>query len=327
MKTVFSGIKPTGKLALGNYLGTFKEWAKLQEEYNCIFSVVDLHSLTVRNEPSVLKENSRSVIMLYLASGIDPVKSTIYYQSQVKAHAQLGWILGCYTYMGELNRMTQFKEKSQISSNINSGLFTYPVLQAADILLYNTHFVPVGEDQRQHIELAREIALRFNNIYGDIFVIPETMALFKLTARLKGLQNPHKKMDKSTTDFNDTIFLLDTDKEITKKIKSAVTDSENHVYYDPETKPGISNLLAIYSAITKKSLEESQKDFEGKNYGYFKTALAEVVVDELRPLKEKYEQLSADTEYVDNVIKTNAEKAAAVADVTLAKVCKALGLG
>ncbi|MCL1995252.1 MAG: tryptophan--tRNA ligase [Defluviitaleaceae bacterium] len=327
MKTVFSGIKPTGNLGLGNYLGAFKAWGNLQNEYTCIYSVVDLHALTIRNDPQTLKENSRKIIMLYMAAGIDPQKSIIYLQSHVPAHSQLSWILGCHSYMGELSRMTQYKEKSENNENVNAGLFTYPVLMAADILLYNTHVVPVGEDQIQHVELARDIALRFNNIYGNILVVPEAKTASKLTARLKGLQNPTKKMDKSTKDPLDTIFLLDTEAEITKKIKRAVTDSEARVYYDTENKPGISNLLAIYAAITNKTIEDSELDFQNKSYGDFKQSLIEVVLGELNPLQKEFNRLSQDTAYVDNIIIKNAQRAEEIAEKTLAKVQNALGIG
>ena len=326
MKTVFSGIKPTGNLGLGNYLGAFKAWGNLQNEYNCIYSVVDLHALTIRNDPKLLKENSRKIIMLYMAAGIDPEKSIIYLQSHVPAHSQLGWILGCHSYMGELGRMTQYKEKSENNENVNAGLFTYPVLMAADILLYNTHMVPVGEDQIQHVELARDIALRFNNAYGDIFVIPEAKTQNKLTARLKGLQNPTKKMDKSTKDPYDTIFLLDSEQDITKKIKRAVTDSYACVQYDTENKPGISNLLTIYASITNKTIEESEKDFQNESYGYFKNAVIEVVLGELVPLQKEFNRLNQDPVYVDSIITKNAKRAGEIADKTLYNVQKALGL-
>lgn len=326
MKTVFSGIKPTGNLGLGNYLGAFRNWKNMQDDNKCIFSVVDLHALTVRNDPIVLREQTKEIIMLYIASGIDPEKSIIYCQSHVSAHANLGWVLGCYTYMGELNRMTQFKEKSENSDNINAGLFTYPVLMASDILLYNTDIVPVGEDQIQHVELTRNIAERFNNVYGDIFTIPEAVMSNKMTARIKGLQNPEKKMSKTEEDPNDGIFLLDDPKTIIKKIKKAVTDSDTSVYFDKENKPGVSNLLSIYAAITNKTIEQSEKDFSGVSYGPFKQAVADALVAEIEPMQQEYYRLKADSDYIENIMKKNSKKASEIADKTLYKVYNAIGL-
>lgn len=326
MKTVFSGIKPTGNLALSNYLGAFKNWAAMQNDHNCIFSVVDLHALTIRNDATTLKSNSKKIIMLYMAAGIDPNKSIIYCQSHVNAHANLNWILSCYTYIGELNRMTQFKEKSENSDNINAGLFTYPILMAADILLYNAHYVPVGEDQFQHVELARDIATRFNNLYGDIFVVPQATVPNKIVKRLKGLQNPTKKMDKSTKNPQDTIFLLDTEQEITKKIKRAVTDNDNNIYYDVQNKPGISNLLTIYASILNKSIEDSVKDFENKNYGQFKNTLIEVLLNEIVPLQKEFTRLNNEVSYVNEIIAKNAKRAEEIANETYKKVKNAVGL-
>ncbi|MCL1936366.1 MAG: tryptophan--tRNA ligase [Defluviitaleaceae bacterium] len=326
MKTVFSGVQPTGNLTIGNYLGAFKNWRDLQDENRCIFCVVDLHSLTVRNNPEDLKNNSKNIIMLYMAAGIDPEKSIIYLQSNVSAHANLSWVLSCYTYIGELSRMTQFKEKSENSDNINNGLFSYPVLMAADILLYGTDFVPVGEDQKQHVELCREIAIRFNNIYGKTFTVPEILIQSKLATRIKGLQNPTKKMSKSSKDKNDTIFLLDTEKDIISKIKKAVTDSDTRIYFDKETKPGISNLLTMYATITNKSIEESEKDFSDKTYGQFKKDLIEVVLNEIIPLQNKFNELKNSIDYVNNIIENNAKKAIEIANKNLENVYKKVGL-
>lgn len=324
-KIIFSGMQPSGTPSLGNYLGALKNWTKLQDEYNCLYSIVDLHSITVRQDPSLLRKRSRDLLTLFLALGLEPEKNIIYYQSHVSAHAELGWILNCFTYVGELSRMTQFKEKSQKhAENINAGLFTYPVLMAADILLYQTDLVPVGEDQRQHLEIARDIALRFNNIYGDVFKIPEGY-IPKAGARIMGLQDPTKKMSKSESDNdNNVIHILDDLNQITNKIKRSVTDSDNEVRYSPE-KPGISNLLNIYCAITGKTIEQAEKDFVGKGYGDFKSAVAEVVVSELRPVQERFKELSADKSYIDDVIKNGADKANYLAQKTLRKVQKKVG--
>lgn len=324
-KIIFSGMQPSGTPSLGNYLGALKNWVKLQDEYNCLYSIVDLHSITVRQDPTLLRQRSRNLLTLFLALGLDPEKNIIYYQSHVSAHAELAWILNCFTYVGELNRMTQFKEKSQKhAENINAGLFTYPVLMAADILLYQTDLVPVGEDQRQHLEIARDIAIRFNNVYGDVFKVPEGY-IPKAGARIMGLQDPTKKMSKSDSDNdNNVIHILDDLNQIRNKIKRSVTDSENEVRYSAD-KPGISNLLNIYCAITGKSIEEAEKDFVGKGYGDFKSAVAEVVVDELRPIQEKFKELSADKAYIDSVIKNGAEKANYIAQKTLRKAQKKVG--
>lgn len=324
-KIIFSGMQPSGTPSLGNYLGALKNWVKLQDEYNCLYSIVDLHSITVRQDPTLLRQRSRNLLTLFLALGLDPEKNIIYYQSHVSAHAELAWILNCFTYVGELNRMTQFKEKSQKhAENINAGLFTYPVLMAADILLYQTDLVPVGEDQRQHLEIARDIAIRFNNVYGDVFKVPEGY-IPKAGARIMGLQDPTKKMSKSDSDNdNNVIHILDDLNQIRNKIKRSVTDSENEVRYSAD-KPGISNLLNIYCAITGKSIEEAEKDFVGKGYGDFKAAVAEVVVDELRPIQEKFKELSADKAYIDSVIKNGAEKANYIAQKTLRKAQKKVG--
>lgn len=324
-KTIYSGMQPSGYPSLGNYLGALKNWNKLQDEYNCLFCVVDMHSITVRQEPAQLRKKSRDLLTLFIATGLNPEKNIIYYQSHVSAHAELAWILNCFTYMGELNRMTQFKEKSQKhSDNINAGLFSYPCLMASDILLYQTDLVPIGEDQVQHLELTRDLATRMNNIYGNIFNIPEAY-VGKVGARIKGLQEPTKKMSKSQTDNdNNVIYMLDEPNVIANKIKRSVTDSDNTVKYSEE-KPGISNLLNIYCTITGKTVEEAENEFEGKGYGYFKSAVADVVLSEITPIQEKYKKLSTDKTYIDSVIKNGAEKAEYIANKTLRKVQKKIG--
>ncbi len=324
-KIIFSGVQPSGIPSLGNYIGAFKNWLLLQNDYNCLYSIVDMHAITVRQEPAALRKKARDLLTLYLALGLDPEKNIIYYQSHVSAHAELAWILNCFTYMGELNRMTQFKEKSQKhSENINAGLFTYPVLMAADILLYQTDLVPVGEDQRQHLEIARDIALRFNNIYGEVFKIPEAY-IPKTGAKIMGLQNPSKKMSKSESDSdNNVIYILDEPDKIAAKIKRSVTDSDNRVIYSPD-KPGISNLLNIYCALTAKSIEQAEDEFASKGYGDFKAAVAEVVIEELKPVHQRFKELSADKAYIDEVIKKGAEKANYLSQKTLRKVQKKVG--
>lgn len=325
-KTIFSGMQASGSPTLGNYLGTLKTWRNLQYEYNCIYCVVNMHSLTVRLNPATLKVDTLNLFMLYLASGLNPEENIIYYQSHVSAHAELAWVLGCYTYMGELNRMTQFKEKSlKHSENINAGLFTYPVLMASDILLYKADLVPVGEDQKQHLELTREIAERFNGIYGEVFKIPEVFVP-PIGAKIKGLQSPDKKMSKTSSNVNDTIFLTDPPDVIVKKLKRAVTDSDMEVRFDAVNKPGISNLLTIYASITGKSIEESEKEFYNKDYGYFKAEVAGVIVDELSPIQEEFKRLSNNKEYIQTILDKNSEKASYLANKTMAKVYKKLGL-
>jgi len=325
-KTIFSGMQPSGSPSLGNYLGALKNWAMLQDEYNCLYCVVDLHSITVRQDPAELRKRSRDLLMLYIAVGVDPEKNILYYQSHVPQHSQLSWILNCYTYMGELNRMTQFKEKSQKhADNINAGLFDYPVLMASDILLYQSDLVPVGEDQRQHLELSRDIAIRFNNLYGDVFTVPEAY-IGKAGARVMGLQFPEKKMSKSETgDDSGVIYLLDDPKIIMNKVKRAVTDSGSEVRHSPD-KPGISNLLNIYCAITGKTIQQAEMEFENSGYGQFKAAVGEAVVEELRPIQARLRELSGNKDYIDRIIKTNADKAGRLAERTLRKVHKKIGL-
>ena len=324
-KVLYSGMQATGTLTLGNYLGALKNWVELTDEYECIYGVMDLHSLTVRQVPAEFRKNARALYALYVAAGLDPEKNCIYYHSHVSGHAELGWILDCFTYMGELNRMTQFKDKAaKHADNINAGLYTYPVLMAADILLYQADVVPVGVDQKQHLEITRDIAERFNNIYGDVFTIPEAY-IGKKGAKIMSLQEPGKKMSKSDTNANATILLLDDTDTIIRKFKRAVTDSESEVRY-AEEKPGISNLMDIYSAVTGKTYEEIEKEFAGKGYGDFKLAVGETVADHLKPLQERYEQLMKDKAYIESMIKQNDEKAAYYANKTLRKVQKKVGL-
>ncbi len=323
-KVLFSAMQSTGDLTLGNYLGALKNWAGLCEEYECLYAVADLHSITVRHDPAELRRRARNLLTLYIAAGIDPERNCLYYQSHVSGHCELAWILNCYTYMGELNRMTQFKDKAaKHADNINAGLFTYPVLMAADILLYQTDVVPVGKDQLQHLEITRDIAQRFNAIYGDVFTVPEPY-IGKAGANIKSLQEPTKKMSKSDENPNASIYLMDDTDTIIRKFKRAVTDSEAKVSYN-ENQPGISNLIDIYSACTGKSVAEIEKEFDGKGYGEFKMAVGEAVADVLRPLQERYADLGKNKDYIDSVIKNNAEKAGYYAEKTLRKVRKKVG--
>ncbi len=323
-KTLFSGMQATGNLTLGNYLGALKNWVTISDEYQCFYSVVDMHSITVRQDPAELRKRARALLTLYIAAGLDPEKNCIYYQSHVSAHAELSWILNCFTYMGELNRMTQFKDKSaKHSDNINSGLYTYPVLMAADILLYQADVVPVGVDQKQHLELTRDIAERFNNLYGEVFTIPEPY-IGKVGAKVMSLQDPSKKMSKSDENPNASIYLMDDPDTIIRKFKRAVTDSGSEVRYS-EDKPGVSNLMDIYGAATGKTKEEIEREFDGKGYGDFKLAVGESVVDLLRPLQERHAALTKDKAYIDSMIKGNAEKANYFAQKTLRKVQKKVG--
>jgi len=323
-KTIFSGMQPSGFVTLGNYLGALKNWTNLQNDYNCLFCIVDMHAITVRQNPAQLRKSSRDVLIQYIASGLNPEENIIYYQSHVSAHAELSWILNCYTYMGELSRMTQFKEKSgRHEDNINAGLFTYPVLMASDILLYQTDLVPVGEDQRQHLEISRNIAERFNGVYGDVFKIPEAY-IGKVGARIMALQQPDKKMSKSDENKNNVVAIMDEPSVIMNKFKKAVTDSENEVRFS-EDKPGVSNLLSIYSAATGITIVDAEKEFANVGYGNFKTAVGEAVVDCLEPLQKRVVELEKDKEYIDNIIKTNAERASYLANKTLRKVHKKIG--
>ncbi len=324
-KIIYSAMQPSGVPSLGNYLGALKNWKYLQDDYDCLFAVANMHALTVRQEPSELRKRTRDLIALFLAIGLDPEKHIIYVQSDVKAHAEIAWILNCFTYMGELNRMTQFKDKAaKHSDNINAGLYTYPVLMAGDILLYQSDLVPVGADQKQHLEICRDIAGRFNSIYGNVFKIPDPY-IPKVGARIMGLQNPERKMSKSESDnMNNVVYILDEPNVIANKIKRAVTDSDTEIRYG-EDKPGISNLLNIYCAVTDKTPEEAVSDFKGCGYGEFKKSVGEAVVDHIRPIQEKFKEYSSDKAYIDKVTKEGAEKASYLANKTLNKVKKKVG--
>lgn len=324
---VFSGAQPSGELTLGNYLGALKNWGALQDEYDCIYCIVNQHAITVRQNPQQLRKSTLDTLALYLACGIDPKKSTIFVQSHVPAHAELGWALNCYTYFGELSRMTQFKDKSsRHAENINAGLFDYPVLMAADILLYETNLVPVGDDQKQHLELSRDIAMRFNALYGDIFTIPEPF-IPKTGARIMSLQEPMKKMSKSDENRNNVIGLLEDPKEVEKKIKRAVTDSDEPpvVRYDLKNKVGISNLLDILTGVTGKPISELENDFSGKMYGHLKTEVALQVSTILTELQAKYHEYRNNESYLKTIMQEGAEKAKNKSSATLKKVYDAIG--
>ena len=324
-KVMLSGIQPSGDLHLGNYLGAVKNWAALADEFDCYYFMADLHSITVRQNPAELRRRSVAQLAQYIACGLDPEKNTLFIQSHVHEHAELGWILNCYTMFGELSRMTQFKDKcAKNADNINGGLFTYPSLMAADILLYQADFVPVGEDQKQHCELTRDIATRFNNIYGETFKVPEPY-IPKVGARIMSLGNPTSKMSKS--DPQGCVFLMDKPEEIARKFKRAVTDSdtENCVRYAPAEKPGVANLMSIYSSVTGKGFQEIEKEFEGKGYGVFKPAVGEAVIEALRPVREEAERILADKAYLQQVYTQGAQKASYVARKTLRKVYKRIG--
>ena len=323
-KVLFSGMQATGNLTIGNYLGALKNWVTLSDEYECFYSVVDMHSITVRQDPATLRKRARALLTLYIAAGLDPEKNCIYYQSHVSGHAELAWILNCYTYMGELNRMTQFKDKAaKHADNINAGLFTYPVLMAADILLFQADVVPVGIDQMQHLELTRDIAQRFNGIYGDVFTVPEAY-IGKVGAKIMSLQEPTKKMSKSDENPNGSIYLMDDPDTIMRKCKRAVTDSEAQILYRDE-QPGVKNLIDIYRACTNKTVDEVVKEFDGKGYGDFKMAVGEAVVSVLKPLQDEVARLEKDKGYIDSIIKNNAEKANYYATKTLRKVQRKVG--
>ncbi len=323
-KVLFSGMQATGELTLGNYLGALKNWVSLSDEYQCFYGVVDMHSITVRQDPAELRRRARALLILYIAAGLDPKENCVYYQSHVSAHAELAWILDCYTYMGELNRMTQFKDKaSKHADNINAGLFTYPVLMAADILLYQADVVPVGIDQMQHLELSRDIAQRFNALYGDVFTVPEPY-IGKVGAKINSLQDPEKKMSKSDENPNASIYLMDDPDTIVRKFKRAVTDSEACICYRDE-QPGIKNLINIYCACTDKTPDEAVAEFSGKGYGVLKEAVSEAVIDVLKPLQDEAKRLAADKAYIDGIIKENAQKADYYATKTLRKVQKKVG--
>ncbi len=324
-KVIFSGIQPSGDLTLGSYMGAIKNWVKFADEYECYYCIVDLHAITSRQEPSELRKRTLSQIAQYIACGLDPQKNTIFIQSHVPAHAELAWVLNCYTMFGELSPMTQFKDKSlKNADNVNAGLFTYPVLMAADILLSQTDLVPVGDDQKQHVEITRDIAQRFNSVYGDVFKVPEHF-IPKVGARIMSLQEPENKMSKSDTAAGSCVYLMDRPEDIMRAFKRAVTDSETAVRYDPAGKKGVSNLMTIYSAATGRSFEEIENEFEGRGYGAFKTAVGEAVVELLRPIREKAEDLLKNKDFLTEVYRTGAGRAAETAARTLRKVYRKLG--
>ncbi|MCA7015112.1 tryptophan--tRNA ligase [Dickeya dadantii subsp. dieffenbachiae] len=325
---VFSGAQPSGELTIGNYMGALRQWVNMQDDFDCIYCIVDQHAITVRQDPQQLRKATLDTLALYLACGIDPQKSTIFVQSHVPEHAQLGWLLNCYTYFGELSRMTQFKDKSaRYEENINAGLFDYPVLMAADILLYQTNQVPVGEDQKQHLELSRDIAQRFNTIYGEIFRIPEPF-IPKSGARVMSLLEPTRKMSKSDDNRNNVIGLLEDPKSVVKKIKRAVTDSDEPpvVRYDLQNKAGVSNLLDILSGVTGKSIPELEKEFDGQMYGHLKGAVADAVSGMLSELQARYHRFRDDEAFLQQVMRDGAQKASARAQETLRKVYDVVGL-
>ncbi|MEG6565996.1 tryptophan--tRNA ligase [Thermoanaerobacterium saccharolyticum] len=323
MQRVFSGVQPTGDIHIGNYLGAMRQFVKLQDDYSCLFCIVDLHALTVPQDPETLRKKSIELAGLYLAIGLDPKKVIIFVQSHVKEHSELAWLLQCMTYFGELNRMTQFKDKSKGKESVSVGLFTYPDLMAADILLYDTNFVPVGNDQKQHLELTRDIAIRFNNRFGDTFVIPEPM-IMKTGSRIMSLTEPDKKMSKSSENQYSKINLLDDPSLVKKKIMKAVTDSENVIRYDPENKPGLSNLLTLYSAFTDISIEDAEARFKGQGYGTLKKELVDVIVERLQEIQYNYKNL--DLNFINEVLKDGAEKANEIAKTTVNKVKDKMGL-
>ena len=322
-KRIFSGIQPSGNLTLGSYMGAIKNWVALQDEYDCLFCIVDMHAITVRQVPADLRRRSLEQLAQYIACGLDPKKTIMFIQSHVPQHAELSWVLGCYTQFGELSRMTQFKDKSaKHADNITAGLFTYPVLMAADILLYQADAVPVGEDQKQHVELCRDIATRFNHVYGDTFTLPEPF-IPKMGARIMSLGDPSSKMSKSDPD--NCVFLMDKPEDVLRKFKRAVTDCDTAIRFDAKDKPGISNLLTIYCAATGKTIAEAEAEFDGKGYGIFKPAVGEAVVELLRPIREQTELLLRDKAYLEQIYKEGAERAQYLAMKTLRKVYKKVG--
>ncbi len=322
-KRIFSGIQPSGDLTLGSYMGAIRNWVALQEEYDCLYCIVDMHAITVRQVPADLRRRSLEQLAQYIACGLDPEKNIMFIQSHVPQHAELAWVLGCYTQFGELSRMTQFKQKSQQhADNITAGLFTYPVLMAADILLYQADLVPVGEDQKQHVELCRDIATRFNFSFSDTFTLPEPF-IPKLGARIMSLGNPENKMSKSDPDG--CVYLMDKPEDIMRKFKRAVTDCETAVRFDRENKPGISNLLTIYCAATGKTLADAEAEFKDQGYGVFKPAVGEAVVELVRPIREEAARLLSDKTYLESIYKQGAERASALANKTLRKVYKKVG--
>ena len=322
-KRIFSGIQPSGDLTLGSYMGAIKNWVDLQDEYECLYCIVDMHAITVRQNPADLRRRALSQLAQYIACGLDPKKSVLFIQSHVPQHAELGWILGCYTQFGELSRMTQFKDKSaKHKDNITAGLFTYPVLMAADILLYQADLVPVGADQKQHVELCRDIAQRFNGVYSDTFTLPEPF-IPKMGARVMSLGAPENKMSKSDPDG--CVFLMDSPEVVQRKFKRAVTDSEMAVKFDKENKPGVSNLLTIYCTATGKTLEEAEAEFAGQGYGVFKPAVGDAVIELMRPIREEAERLMADKVYLEGIYREGAQHAQYLANKTLSKVQRKIG--
>ena len=321
----YSGVQPSGNLTIGNYLGAIKNFPIYSEQYKCFYCVVDQHAITVRQVPAELRRRTYETIALYIACGLDPEKNTLYVQSHVPAHTEMAWMLNCFTMFGELSRMTQFKDKSQKhADNVNAGLFTYPVLMAADILLYQTNVVPIGADQKQHLELARNIVDRFNQLYPDTFTMPEPI-IPKSGAKIMSLAEPTQKMSKSDENENAVVRILDTPDAIMRKFKRAVTDSDSSIIYDPENKPGVSNLLTIYSCFSGKSIEEAEREFDGCGYGDFKTAVGQVCCDKLIPVQEEYKRILADKAYLEEVMKKGADEASYYARKTLSKVRRKLG--
>ena len=326
-RVMLSGVKPSGDLTLGSYLGAIKNWKALADEFDCYYFMADLHAITVRQNPAELRRRTIEQLAQYIACGLDPDKNTLFIQSHVPQHAELGWVLNCYAMFGELSRMTQFKDKSKKNAdNINGGLFTYPCLMAADILLYQPDFVPVGEDQKQHVELARNIVQRFNGVYGEVFKMPEPY-IPKVGARVMDLGNPESKMSKSDEAGNGVVYLMDKPEDIARKFKRAVTDSDTErcVRFDPETKPGVANLMSIYAACTGKDFAEIEAEFEGKGYGAFKPAVADAVIETLRPIREEAARILKDKAYLQTVYRQGAEKASRIAGRTLRKVYKKVG--
>lgn len=323
---VYSGIQPTGIITIGNYIGAITNWLKLSDEYDCIYGIADLHALTVRQVPAEYRQRAMSFFAQYLACGLDPQKNILYFQSHVHEHTELSWILNCFTYIGEMQRMTQFKDKSQKhQDNINMGLLDYPVLMAADILLYQTALVPVGADQKQHLEITRDIAIRFNNLYSPTFTVPEAY-IPKQGARVFSLQDPTAKMSKSDPDPNAAVSIIEDPDSIMRKFRRAVTDSDSVVRYDPELKPGVSNLMTIMSEMGGMSIEEIEKNYSDKGYAAFKSACAEAVIERLRPVRERYASLTTDKEYLAGIAKEGAARASAIARRTMSKVKRKVGL-
>lgn len=324
MKRMLSGIKPTGRVTLGNYIGAIKPFVSYQDEYEMFIFIANLHSMTVYQNPADLRKNTRDLIALYIAAGLDPKKCTIFLQSDVLEHAQLGWYLGCMVSMGELSRMTQYKDKASKNEVIGAGIFNYPSLMNADILMYDPDYVPVGEDQKQHVELCRDVAERFNSRYSETFKIPEPL-IAKVGGRIMDLQNPTKKMSKSDENTKGCIYILDDIQVAKKKIKSAVTDSDGHIHYDPDNKPGISNLLEIYSILSHRSIKEIETEYEGKGYGEFKADLAEIVGHELEEIQARYKEITTGT-YLDDILEAGAQKARILARKKLSKVERKIGI-